>query len=317
MKLYTFIEWLSFFYIYCFLGWIWECCYVSFIKKQWVNRGFLHGPLLPIYGSGAIVILVSTIPVRESIPAVFVFGMIGATLLEFCTGFCMERMFGVRYWDYSNQPLNVKGHICLGVSLGWGFFSVLMVKVIHQPVDKVIGLIPLSALEILVFMISILVAVDFTQSFNEAMDLKSMLEKISSSNEQIRILTKRIEVVAAFAEEDYRKFKETRALRQEEKVKKEKSKWEVFEHNLLEKKEWSMLKFQKLTELAGDYFHKNNIGESIEIRGFLAKLEEEKQKIGARTAEEYKRILRIIKRNPDAISKEHEQELEEIKKMMK
>lgn len=70
---------------------------------KWVNRGFLHGPALPIYGSGAIVILVSTIGVRESIPLIFLFGMISSTILEFVTGYCMERMFGVRYWDYSKK----------------------------------------------------------------------------------------------------------------------------------------------------------------------------------------------------------------------
>ena len=72
-------------------------------KRKWVNRGFLHGPALPIYGSGAMVILVSTIGVRDNIALIFLFGMISSTILEFVTGYCMEKMFGVRYWDYSNQ----------------------------------------------------------------------------------------------------------------------------------------------------------------------------------------------------------------------
>lgn len=80
---------------------------------KWVNRGFLHGPALPIYGSGAIVILVSTIGVRDSIPLIFLLGMLSSTILEFVTGYCMERMFGVRYWDYSKKPFNLMGHICL------------------------------------------------------------------------------------------------------------------------------------------------------------------------------------------------------------
>ena len=64
MQTYTVSQWLLFFFIYCFMGWVWESCYVSAKSGKWVNRGFLHGPALPIYGSGAIVILVSTIGVR-------------------------------------------------------------------------------------------------------------------------------------------------------------------------------------------------------------------------------------------------------------
>lgn len=133
MRYYAVSQWLIFFFIYCFLGWIWECCYVSVRKHKWVNRGFLHGPFLPIYGSGAIVILISTIAVKDIVPLVFLLGMVSSTILEFCTGCCMEKLFGVRYWDYSNLPLNFKGHICFFISLAWGAFSILLVCVIHKP----------------------------------------------------------------------------------------------------------------------------------------------------------------------------------------
>ena len=94
-------------------------------KGRWVNRGFLNGPFLPIYGFGAVTILISTMSVRDSVPLIFLLGMLGATVLEYVTGACMERMFHVRYWDYSNQKLNLNGHICLTSSLAWGIFSVL------------------------------------------------------------------------------------------------------------------------------------------------------------------------------------------------
>ena len=89
MQTYTVSQWLLFFFIYCFMGWVWESCYVSAKSGKWVNRGFLHGPALPIYGSGAIVILVSTIGVRDSIPLIFLLGMLSSTILEFVTGYCM------------------------------------------------------------------------------------------------------------------------------------------------------------------------------------------------------------------------------------
>lgn len=118
---YSVLQWLLFFYIYCFIGWCFESAYVSLKKRRFVNRGFLKLPMLPIYGSGAIAILIVTIPVRDNLWLVWLFGMISATLLELVTGAVMELLFKVKYWDYSNQKFNYKGYICLSSSIAWGF----------------------------------------------------------------------------------------------------------------------------------------------------------------------------------------------------
>ena len=117
MNVYTLSQWLLFFFLYSFFGWIWESCYVSLREHRWVNRGFMHGPMLPLYGSGAVSVLIITLPVRDNLPLVFIMGMIGATLLEFFTGMVMESLFHVRYWDYSHLKFNVKGYICPVASL--------------------------------------------------------------------------------------------------------------------------------------------------------------------------------------------------------
>ncbi len=197
MRYYTVSQWLIFFFIYCFLGWVWECCYVSVRKRKWVNRGFLHGPFLPIYGSGAIVILISTISVKDIVPLVFLFGMISSTILEFCTGCCMEKLFGVRYWDYSNLPLNFKGHICFFISLAWGAFSILLVLMIPKTIADIIAVV-----------LAIYMAADFAVSINEAMDLKATLEKFTKENEQLQMYARRMEITATFAEEEFNKKKE-------------------------------------------------------------------------------------------------------------
>ena len=120
---YTQTQWIMMFYFYCVAGWVWETLYVSIRKKQWINRGFLYGPWLPIYGTGAILILFTTLPFAESGFLIFLIGMISATALEYVTGAVMERIFHMRYWDYSEEPLNLNGQICLKVSVAWGFFS--------------------------------------------------------------------------------------------------------------------------------------------------------------------------------------------------
>ena len=113
---YTLQQWILYFYVYCFLGWIFESCYVSFRKKEWVNRGFLHGPFLPIYGSGAVMMLFVSEPFKNNLILTYFAGVVGATLLELVTGAAMEALLKVRYWDYSNQKFNYKGYICLSSS---------------------------------------------------------------------------------------------------------------------------------------------------------------------------------------------------------
>lgn len=152
----------------------------------------MHGPMLPLYGSGAVSVLIITLPVRDNLPLVFIMGMIGATLLEFFTGMVMESLFHVRYWDYSHLKFNVKGYICPVASLCWGVFSIMMVKVVHIPIEEVILKIPMAIADGLAFVLTVVAAVDFTQSFNEAMDMKKMLAQLDETKVQIRKLQERI-----------------------------------------------------------------------------------------------------------------------------
>ena len=109
LGLYTLPQWVLLFFSYGFLGWVWESGYVSVRQKHWVNRGFLHGPVIPIYGFGAVAILALCAPVAGSLPMLFFSGMFWATALEYATGWAMERMFHVRYWDYSTEKWNLNG----------------------------------------------------------------------------------------------------------------------------------------------------------------------------------------------------------------
>ena len=110
----------------------------------------------------------------------------------------MERLFKVKYWDYSELPLNYHGHICLFVSLFWGFFSVLLVQVIHVPVDGFMMKIPQLICEILAVVAIIAFSCDTTVSFNEAMELRDILESLSENNETIKRLERRFDAIIAF-----------------------------------------------------------------------------------------------------------------------
>ena len=200
MQSYHLTQWVLFFFIYS----LWECCFVSVRKRRWVNRGFMYGPMLPIYGFGALAVLISTIRVRDSIPLIFLFGMVGATLLEYVTGAVMERLFNVKYWDYSNQKFNLNGYICLTSSLGWGLFSVLLVKFVHVPIEGAVLKIPTIIAEGIAFVLTVAAAVDVTQSFNDAMDLKRILAQLEESKKQIRKIQEKLKVASEEFVEDYR-----------------------------------------------------------------------------------------------------------------
>ena len=204
MQSYHLTQWVLFFFIYSFIGWVWECCFVSVRKRRWVNRGFMYGPMLPIYGFGALAVLISTLRVRDSIPLIFLFGMVGATLLEYVTGAVMERLFNVKYWDYSNQKFNLNGYICLTSSLGWGLFSVLLVKFVHVPIEGAVLKIPTIIAEGIAFVLTVAAAVDVTQSFNDAMDLKRILAQLEESKKQIRKIQEKLKVASEEFVEDYR-----------------------------------------------------------------------------------------------------------------
>lgn len=208
MLQYSAIQWLFFFYFYCFFGWCFESTYVSICKRKLVNRGFMKGPFLPLYGSGAIMMLVVSAPFRDNIVLTFLAGVVGATILEYVTGLVMETIFKVRYWDYSGQFLNFQGRICLTSSLAWGGLTILMTRVVHQYVERVMLWIPSELLTVFVIALTAYITADFALAFKEAIDLRDMLMKAEQLKEEVAHLQKRLDVVIAVTVEDLRNKKE-------------------------------------------------------------------------------------------------------------
>lgn len=185
MEFYHQSQWILLFFLYSAAGWLWECFYVFIRTHRIVNRGFLHGPWLPIYGAGAITVLFITLPVRTNPALVFFLGMTGATLLEYGTGLVMEHLFQMRYWDYSKEFLNINGYICFPASLAWGIFSTALIYVFHPPLERFVLHLPLPASDGLSLGLSVLFTVDVTRSVQTALDLRTMMERLTSSNQKI------------------------------------------------------------------------------------------------------------------------------------
>ncbi len=179
MYTYAWYHWLTFFYIYCFCGWIFESAYVSLKQRHFVNRGFLRLPMLPLYGTGAVMMLWVSLPVKDNLVFVYCSGVVAATLLEYVTGYVMERLFKVRYWDYSSQKFNLHGYICLTSSIAWGFLTIFMTEVIHRPIERFVLSIPPALEWCLLGAVSGCFVMDTIQSTKEALNLAKILENVA------------------------------------------------------------------------------------------------------------------------------------------
>jgi len=325
MRMYSYhmVQWLLFLYIYCFLGWVWESCYVSVKSRRWINRGFMHGPYLPIYGFGAIAVLLMTIPVKENLVLVYLFGMIGATVLEYITGAVMEHLFHVRYWDYSKERWNLNGHICLKCSLAWGAFSILMVRVIHCPIESLVYRIPAQIAQTIAFVLTVVIAVDFTQSFNEAMDLKELLENLTEANEEIRKLRRRLDVVIAIAD-DERKEWMLRASSGKHAIE---EKFGGVRQKVEQNREEKSCMLTGISERLNVYLDsvkttlsKENREDEfekvrIEVDTLKESIRKQMTKLHSRSDKEYVRSLKMLRRNPNAVSRKYADALDEVKKL--
>ena len=133
----------AFFYFifYSMLGWVYETVLCSLEAGKAVNRGFLNGPYLPIYGIGAISFIVLLGRVNSPL-FIFLFGAIVACTIEYVTSVALEKAFGARWWDYSKQKYNLSGRICLGAGTMFGLFAVVLVKFMHPMAYSVFSKLP-------------------------------------------------------------------------------------------------------------------------------------------------------------------------------
>ena len=193
MAIINLVQGLFFFYSYCFLGWCIESVYVSLRKGHWINRGFINGPFLPLYGTGALVLLYMTYPLKEEKMLVFLIGSLGASLLELITGVAMEMLFKVRYWDYSNRKWNLKGYICAFTSLSWGCLTLLMVEGVQGYLEKIMELFTLHQLNFIIIVLTFWIAGDFALSFRRAFDLKDLLIKLEQGKKELENIQDKLE----------------------------------------------------------------------------------------------------------------------------
>lgn len=139
----NFYELVWIFIIYAFIGWCTEVAYAALDTGKFINRGFLNGPYCPIYGCGVVIVVGLLTPLKENRIMLFAGSFVLTTVLEFITGYILEKVFHNRWWDYSDKPFNVKGYICLKFSILWGLACTFIMDAFHPMVYRIIKWIPI------------------------------------------------------------------------------------------------------------------------------------------------------------------------------
>lgn len=293
---YTITQWLFFFYFYCFFGWVFETTFVSVKSRKFVNRGFMRGPFLPIYGSGAIMMLVVSMPFQNNIFLTYIAGCIGATALELVTGVVMEALFKVRYWDYSDQKFNYKGHICLSSTIAWGFLTILMTEFLHKGVEKIVMAIPMPVLSIATIIITVCIVSDFTLSFKAALDLRDVLVGLEKAKDEMERIQKRLDVLIAVANDEIETRKQERSLRMDELMDSLEGKFDAVKERIrINPSEFVDDVREEISELRSKYIIEKE--HRLQFKGLK---------------DFYRRSM--IKGNPSMRSQRFEEALEELKK---
>lgn len=153
-----------YFFIYAFMGWLLEVIYAMFLKHHFVNRGFLYGPICPIYGFGALILIGSLRKVKGNRILKFIIAVVAFSLFEYIVSYVLEVLFNQRWWDYSNDILNLQGRISLLYSLVWGVLGILFTEKLHpfvrKKVEKITLLIPKAVQITIITSLIIGVAID-------------------------------------------------------------------------------------------------------------------------------------------------------------
>lgn len=178
---------LFYFIIYAHIGWLLEVAYAFRHQHKFVNRGFLNGPYCSMYGFAAIILIFSLKPFSNNLIILYITSFFITSIIEYVTGALLERIFHTTWWDYTDDKFNIKGRVCLGFSVLWGFAAVLLIKVINPLFDKLLKyvLTPTGVIILSIILIIIIIDTIFTlinvSNFNKALDkLKENFIQITS-----------------------------------------------------------------------------------------------------------------------------------------
>ena len=180
------------FIIYAFLGWCSEVAFAAVNKGKFVNRGFLNGPVCPIYGVGMLIVVLCLWNLRDRPLLLFLGSALLTTALEFVTGFVLERFFHDKWWDYSDMPFNIKGYVCLKFTILWGLAASFIIGAIHRFIYMLIEKTQFVLGVILLAVFSAAFIADFTVTLTALVKLPKKLKAMAEAERALRAVSDKI-----------------------------------------------------------------------------------------------------------------------------
>ena len=320
----NFYELVWIFIIYAFIGWCTEVSYAALDRGIFVNRGFLNGPYCPIYGCGVVIVVGVLTPLKDNLLILFAGSFLLTSILEYITGFILEKVFHNKWWDYSDKPFNLHGYVCLKFSIYWGLACTFIMDVIHPIIYKGITMIPHILGVVLLSIIMAVFAVDCGVTVTTILQFNKRLKVMDEMAARIHRLSDEIgeniyENVTTAVErsEEFQETHEellTKLSDKKENIKELPANAKARKERLAESAENARERFAESTEAA-----KEKIAAYKENRE-AARLAKQKEK--EELEKKYKELFaeknfgfkRLMKAFPDMTSREQNESLEKYKK---
>lgn len=298
--MYSFYEYLTFFVIYSFLGWCAEVIFNTINTGHFVNRGFLSGPVCPIYGFGMVIVVFCLTPLQDNWLLLFFGSMVLTSVLELITGYVLKKVFHTSWWDYSDQPFNIGGYICLRFSILWGLGCVMVMDLIHPAITRFVRWIPVPAGEIIVGICLFFFACDFYVTVAGILKFNRRLKRLEEVSNLMHELS---EDIGSGLAEGALKLAETG-----EKLRESSSQWKA-------EAEQKRAMLHDTIEAKQEQMH---LSAEQRKQSILESLEEKKARL-AQLSQEYERTLqekmpvRLLKAFPNARSERYNAAMEKIR----
>ncbi len=290
---------LLYFFVYGFLGWCTEVGYAAVKEHKFVNRGFLNGPICPIYGVGVTLIISFLTPFKDNVIFLYIFSVILVTLLEGITGWAMDKIFHNKWWDYTDQPFNIGGYVCLVFSLIWGVACVAIMLFIHPMLHGLLTLMPQVVGIVLIVLFGIAMIADIYVTASAIFKLNKRLAGMDKIADELHEISDQI------GEEIYEKV-----IIAMEKGGASRQKFDETAVELREKTQEAAVELKEKTQETAAELREKTLEVSEELNNRIADLKIRYQELGNKASGISRRLIEAF---PKMESRNYKRQLEEFR----
>lgn len=187
-----FLKLCFYFFAYAFLGWCVEVIFAALKTGRFVNRGFLAGPVCPVYGFGMVVVILLLSGLSDTLFTLFAGSFLLTSFIEFLTGFLLERVFNDKWWDYSDEHFNIRGYVCLKFSILWGLACTFIMKIVHPMLRDLAMRIPEKLLAAMVALFTAIILADLAFTLSVILKIKRRIRLVDQLSSELKKLSDKI-----------------------------------------------------------------------------------------------------------------------------